>query len=67
MADVTLCLVQRHGQGKMTEKDGSEYVGDWVKDVREGKGTHATSYGHTYEGQWKEDKVRSPCSSLIVF
>ncbi len=48
----------------MLEKDGSEYVGDWVKDVREGKGTHATSYGHTYEGQWKEDKVRPPCRAL---
>ena len=46
----------RHGVGKCTYSDGSEYNGQWHMGKRSGKGTQTSPDGTTYEGEWLEEK-----------
>ncbi len=51
-------------QGVFTTPDEStKYVGDWVNDVREGKGILTDATG-VYNGDWVNDMVRSLSCSL---
>lgn len=48
---------ERHGNGEVLWNDGSKYAGDWVDDVREGKGTEFFGDGKVkYVGDWKGGK-----------
>ncbi|PRP77478.1 hypothetical protein PROFUN_14298 [Planoprotostelium fungivorum] len=56
----SISRAQKHNHGVCIRKteDGEgefKYDGNWVNDMREGKGTFTDSYG-TYTGSWKEDK-----------
>lgn len=47
----------RHGTGKYTSADGNEeYVGDWICDLREGRGRFLTKDGE-YNGEWRNDRI----------
>mmetsp|Transcript_7049 Transcript_7049/g.11603 ORF Transcript_7049/g.11603 Transcript_7049/m.11603 type:complete len:248 (+) Transcript_7049:34-777(+) len=45
----------RHGQGKLVYKSGSEYDGNWKDGRKHGKGTHKTAMG-VYIGDFFEGK-----------
>ena len=59
---------KRHGNGKMTYAQQNlnpapynannigEYAGEWVSDLKDGRGTLTYSDGFEYDGQWKDDK-----------
>ena len=40
----------RHGRGRQTEPDGSEYSGEWHRGLREGHGRETSSGGEVFEG-----------------
>lgn len=42
----------RHGNGKMTYKNGEEYNGGWKEDKRSGTGVMKWANGDSYEGGW---------------
>jgi hypothetical protein len=46
-----------------TPDESTKYVGDWVNDVREGKGILTDATG-VYNGDWVNDMVRS-CSECV--
>jgi len=50
----------RHGYGKYTLPDGSEYDGEWRDNIPSGRGTFRWVDGSTYVGQWKEGKRSGP-------
>ncbi|MCA9469133.1 MAG: hypothetical protein KC643_27320, partial [Nitrospira sp.] len=41
---------KRHGQGKITWPNGSQYEGEWQADKRHGQGKGTWSNGSQYEG-----------------
>ena len=41
-----------YGNGTLTYKDGSKYVGEFINDEFNGQGTHTKSDGEKYEGQF---------------
>ncbi|MBT6199433.1 MAG: MORN motif precursor [Bacteroidetes Order II. Incertae sedis bacterium] len=45
-----------HGQGTLTDTDGSKYVGEWKDDKRHGQGIQTWTNGAKYFGEWKDDK-----------
>jgi hypothetical protein len=52
---------KRHGKGRQTYGGrppdgfgGDIYEGDWVRDMREGKGTLSLANGDVYQGDWKQ-------------
>jgi hypothetical protein len=45
---------KRHGQGKMTYKNGVIYEGEWKDGKIEGKGKMTYKNGDIYEGEWKD-------------
>ena len=47
-----------HGKGKMTQLDGSYYVGEWKNGKRHGKGITVYSNGNRYIGTWV-DNIRT--------
>jgi hypothetical protein len=46
---------QRNGEGKLTERGGGVYIGDFVMGNKDGFGTY-TSTRHIFEGHWKRNK-----------
>ena len=52
---------KRHGKGKMIYANGEIYEGDWVDDVRCGKGKlyrpKLSGEMYSYEGEWNYDKM----------
>lgn len=42
--------------GTHVDADGGKYVGEWVTNKREGRGTAYYSNGSKYVGEWKADK-----------
>ena len=51
---------KKHGHGAFTWQDGSEYVGEYLNDVRHGRGAMKYATGPNrdtvLEGEWREDK-----------
>ena len=47
---------RRTGNGKMSYKDGSEYIGQWNDNLKNGHGIMKYANGDVYEGEWKNDK-----------
>jgi hypothetical protein len=50
---------KRSGKGKLVWKDGSKYMGDFEKDLRNGFGVYTYSKEDAedcYEGHWKDQK-----------
>ena len=46
-----------NGKGKIFFEDGSYYIGQWKKGLRNGKGTTYYSNGNIqYEGDWRNGK-----------
>ena len=43
---------QRHGLGAMKYKNGRQYEGGWLHDLRDGKGFERYANGNTYYGQF---------------
>jgi hypothetical protein len=47
---------KKHGQGKMTYKNGDIYDGFWENDMKSGDGTYTWKNGGTYVGPYLNDK-----------
>ena len=45
-----------HGHGKFNWPDGNEYVGEFIKDKKQGKGVFKWADGRIYDGTWLEGK-----------
>ena len=45
----------KHGQGKITYTDGSEYIGEFKDDYKDGFGIYSFPNGNIYKGAFKED------------
>ena len=50
-------FVCRCGHGHCRYTDGSEYEGEWLRDMRHGSGRMTLTDGTVYDGQWREDKL----------
>ena len=50
--------IKGDGDGTMTYKDGSKYVGEWEGAHRHGQGTHTWADGTVYKGQWEFGRFR---------
>ena len=48
---------QRHGYGKYTWNDGSEYIGNWAYNRAQGYGKLTYVGGDVFEGNWENDKA----------
>ncbi len=46
---------QPDGKGKLVWKDGSFYVGDWVRGRKHGFGKYRFANGEVYDGEWRQD------------
>jgi hypothetical protein len=46
---------KRHGFGRLTWKDGSQYEGEWKRDKAVGFGILMHSDGDIYKGEWSDD------------
>ena len=65
---------KRHGQGTLTQSDGTTYTGEWKDGKFHGQGTLTYADGWTYTGEWKLGKQhgqgtftcrhRRPCRCL---
>eukprot|EP00929_Paragymnodinium_shiwhaense_P114797 TRINITY_DN83309_c0_g1_i1.p1 TRINITY_DN83309_c0_g1~~TRINITY_DN83309_c0_g1_i1.p1 ORF type:complete len:312 (-),score=53.26 TRINITY_DN83309_c0_g1_i1:60-995(-) len=44
-----------HGKGKLVQKDGGIYEGDFVDGKAHGVGKYVAANGNVYEGEWVED------------
>jgi hypothetical protein len=63
---------QREGNGRVTWLDGSEYVGEFRANMRNGTGRYSRKDGYTYDGDWVNDMmqgkgtVTTPNKEVIV-
>ena len=44
------------GRGTFTWPDGRLYIGEFVKDKKEGSGIFLWTDGRKYDGEWKDGK-----------
>ena len=51
---------KRIGPGKCTWIDGSTYNGEWLNDVRHGKGVFKSREGTVYDGMFEDDIRHGP-------
>ena len=49
-------MILRHGYGIHTWADGEKYMGQWCKDIREGKGMYICKDGKINMGEFKDNK-----------
>ena len=41
-----------HGEGRLTEPNGTRYVGEFVKGKRDGRGVITRKSGYSFDGSW---------------
>ena len=56
----------KHGKGEFYLADGSSYIGDWVNDLRQGKGVETDPNGTTYQGNYKNGVKHGEGQLILV-
>ena len=52
------CVGGRYGpDGRAVFPNGEKYVGDWLRNKKDGFGWYSFPDGEKYVGQWKKDQI----------